>query len=162
RQPFPYGWNEGHGSRVGVFRRDGDGTDLRWFEVSPCYVYHPMNAFDDGDRVVVDVVRHPSTMRTDVNGPFEGNPVLERWTIDLARGGAVAEQRLDDHPLEFPRVDERLTGHRHRIGYAPVNTDPDATEPVFDAVMRIDTETQQATVRSFGPGQFAHEFVFVP
>lgn len=159
-QPFPYGWNADHGARIGVFRRDGDGRDLRWFEVGPCYVYHPMNAYDDGDHVVLDVVRHPSTMRTDTSGPFEGHPTLERWTIDLARGGQVAEQRLDDHPLEFPRVDERLTGERHRYGYAPVNTDPSETEPVFDAVMRIDTATGQTNTRSFGPGQCAHEFVF--
>ncbi len=161
-QPFPYGWNAEHGARVGVFRRDGDGSDLRWSEVEPCYVYHPMNAFDDGDRVVVDVVRHPSTMRVDVTGPFEGHPTLDRWTVDVAGGGAVHEQRLDDHPMEFPRVDERLTGRPHRYGYAPVSADPAETEPVFDAVMRVDTATGQTEVRSFGYGQRAHEFVFAP
>src|SRR5690606_25836070 len=123
-QPFPYGWNPAHPSRVGVFRRDGDGSDLRWYALDPCYVYHPMNAFDDGPRIVVDVVRHPSTMRTDPTGPFEGHPTLDRWVIDLG-GDEVTETRLDDHPLEFPRVDERRTGLRHRFGYAPVSTSTD-------------------------------------
>jgi carotenoid cleavage dioxygenase len=50
-------------------------------------------------------------------GPDEGPPTLERWSIDLAAGKLV-EERLDDRGQEFPRVDERLVGRRHRYGYA--------------------------------------------
>jgi carotenoid cleavage dioxygenase len=56
---FPYAWNPDYPARVGVMARDGDGSDVRWFDVEPCYVYHPLNAYDDGDHVVADVVRHP-------------------------------------------------------------------------------------------------------
>lgn len=158
--PFPYAWNGSHPSRVGVFRRDGDGSDLRWFEVEPCYVYHPMNAHTDGDRVVLDVVRHPSTMRTDPTGPFEGNPTLDRWTIDLT-AGRVDEARLDDRPLEFPRIDERRTGRRNRYGYAPTNTGT-APDPVLDGLRRFDLDADASVQRTFGPGCSTSEFVFVP
>ena len=46
---FPYRWNEGRTARVGILPLGGLGTDVRWFEVEPCYVFHPMNAYDDGD-----------------------------------------------------------------------------------------------------------------
>ena len=50
---------------VGVMPRDGGNADVRWLDVDLCYVYHPLNAYDDGDRVVVDVVRHPTMFAND-------------------------------------------------------------------------------------------------
>ena len=98
--------------------REGGNADVRWFDVEPCYVFHPMNAYDDGDTIVLDVVRHPKMFDTDHLGPNEGPPTLDRWTVDLA-DGKVRESRFDDRGQEFPRVDERLVGKRHRYGYAP-------------------------------------------
>ncbi|MGV8875342.1 MAG: carotenoid oxygenase family protein, partial [Rhodococcus sp. (in: high G+C Gram-positive bacteria)] len=54
---FPYSWNPKHQARVGVMPRDGGSTDVRWFDVEPCYVFHPMNAYDDGNTIVLDVIR---------------------------------------------------------------------------------------------------------
>jgi carotenoid cleavage dioxygenase len=158
--PFPYHWNPDHPCRLGIFSRHGDGSDLSWFDVDPCYVYHPVNAYDDGERTVLDVVRHASTMRTDPSGPFEGHPRLERWIVDRV-GGKVTQTTVDDHPQEFPRIDERLAGRRHRYGYAPVDT-RQASTPEFDGVARFDLETGDVTTRAFGPGCTASEFVFVP
>ena len=98
--------------------REGGNADVRWFDVEPCYVFHPMNAYDEGDTIVLDVVRHPKMFDDDHLGPNEGPPTLDRWTVDLA-DGKVRESRFDDRGQEFPRVDERLVGKRHRYGYAP-------------------------------------------
>ena len=159
--PFPYRWNPDHPCRLGVFDRGGDGSDLTWFEVDPCYVYHPMNAYDDGDRIVLDVVRHASTMRTDPSGPFESNPRLDRWILDRT-GGKVVQTTTDDHPQEFPRIDERLAGRLHRYGYAPVDTTRSAATAEFDGVARFDLATGDVATRAFGPGCTTSEFVFVP
>ena len=59
-----YRWAPERQARVGVMPREGTAADIRWFEVQPCYVFHPLNAYDDGDRVVLDVVRHPSVFTT--------------------------------------------------------------------------------------------------
>ena len=159
---FPYAWNPDYPARVGVLSRDGDGSDVRWFEVEPCYVYHPLNAYDDGsDRIVLDVVRHPKMFASDRHGPNEGSPTLDRWTVDLT-GGKVLEERLDDRGQEFPRVDERLTGRRHRFGYAPaVGTDASHIE-LTGSLLKHDLVASRTDVRAFGPAQQAGEFVFVP
>ena len=34
--------------RIGLVPLGGRGSDVRWFEVNPCYVFHPLNSFDDG------------------------------------------------------------------------------------------------------------------
>ena len=157
---FPYRWNPDYQARVGVLARDGGSADVEWFDVEPCYVYHPLNAYEDGDTIVVDLVRHPKSFDTDRNGPFEGPPTLDRWTIDR-RAGKVLEDRLDDHPQEFPRIDERLTGRRHRYGYSVGASDASKSVSAFDAVFKHDALTGATTAHSFGTGE-ASEFVFVP
>ena len=41
----------------------GEAAEVEWFEIEPCYVYHPLNAHDDGDEVVLDVDVGDRTMR---------------------------------------------------------------------------------------------------
>ena len=70
--PFPYWWNPKHPARVGVMPRRGSNADVRWFDVEPCYVFHPMNAYDDGDTIVLDVVRAPEDVRPQPPGAERG------------------------------------------------------------------------------------------
>jgi carotenoid cleavage dioxygenase len=155
---FPYRWNPDYPARVGAFSRDGDASDIRWYDVDAAYVFHPMNAYDDGDDdIVLDVVRHPKMFANEVRGPNEGPPTLDRWTIDT-HAAKVLETRLDDHPQEFPRIDERLTGQRHRYGYSVGFSD----ESVEDRVLKHDVSAGTSISRSFGAGSQASEFVFVP
>jgi carotenoid cleavage dioxygenase len=115
--PLPYRWSPEYGARVGLLPREGRAEDVVWCEVEPCYVFHPMNAYDAPDgRVVMEVVRHPRMFASDFRGPNEGAPTLERWTLDPS-GGPVKEERLDDEGQEFPRHDERRVGKPYRFGY---------------------------------------------
>jgi carotenoid cleavage oxygenase len=159
---FPYAWNPDYPARVGVMSRDSDGSNVRWFDVEPCYVYHPLNAYDDGsDRIVLDVVRHPKMFAADRQGPNEGPPTLDRWTVDLS-GDKVLEERLDDRGQEFPRVDERLTGRRHRFGYVPAVGTAVGDIDLTGSLLKHDLVAGRSEVRSFGPAHRAGEFVFVP
>lgn len=155
---YPYSWNPRYPARVGVMPREGGNADVRWFDIEPCYVFHPMNAYDEGETVVLDVVRHPKMFDTDRHGPNEGDPVLERWTVDLA-AGHVREQRLDDRAQEFPRVDERLVGKRHRYGYAP---ELGAGAEQGSALLKHDFPHGKTVRREFGRGMEVGEFVFEP
>ncbi|MCH9642286.1 MAG: carotenoid oxygenase family protein [Actinomycetia bacterium] len=159
---FPYSWNPGYPARVGVMPREGANADVRWFDVEPCYVFHPMNAYDSdsprGDSIVLDVVRHPKMFDTDHLGPNDGPPTLERWTVDLA-DGKVRESRIDDRAQEFPRIDERLVGKRHRYGYAPT-VGFEAGEG--DTLLKHDLVGHNAVSKSFGSGKVLGEFVFQP
>lgn len=98
---LPYRWNPDYVARVGLLPHDGESADVQWFEVDPCYVFHTLNAYDEGDTVVLDLVRHPKMFATDVNGPHEGRPTLERWTLDRT-SGKVLTSRLTDGGHEFP------------------------------------------------------------
>ncbi len=158
---FPYRWDADYGARLGVLPREGTDADVAWFEVEPCYVYHPLNAHDDGDRVVLDVIRYDRMFDRDRLGPNDGAPALWRWTLDLG-SGAVKEEQLDDRAVEFPRVDERVVGRRHRFGWA---TSLSVGEDLgFDgsSVVRYDLVTGATEVHDFGPARSTGEAVFVP
>jgi carotenoid cleavage dioxygenase len=133
-----------------------------WHDVEPCYVFHFMNAYDvPGGGVVLDVVRHPSMFRTHLLGPSEGAPTLERWHLD-GNGGAVKEERLDDHGQEFPRVDERVVGRPHRYGYAVAVGTTDDILGTESMLVCHDLERGSSVERSFGRGAGVGEAVFVP
>ena len=154
---FPYRWNPDHPPRVGLLPLDGEADQVRWFDAPSCYVFHTLNAYDAGDAVVVDLVRHPRMFASRFNGPDEGTPVLERWTLDLA-SGAVKTETLDDRGQEFPRIDERLTGRPHRYGYtagfgAGVEHGP---------AIKHDLATGTVAVHDHGPGRVTLEPLFVP
>jgi carotenoid cleavage dioxygenase len=156
--PFPFTWDDDYGARIGVMSRDGDGRDLRWYEIDPCYVFHPMNAYEDGDRLVLDVVRHPDMFRpAEEEKPLLARQRLDRWTVDRA-AGTVREETLDDRPVEFPRVDPRRAGLPYRYGYAAVGTDASTAS----AVVREDLATGAAVFHDFGPGRHPGEPTCVP
>jgi carotenoid cleavage dioxygenase len=157
---FPYCWQADYPARLGVLPRDADASAIRWFDIEPCYVFHPMNAYDDGDRIVLDVVRYDRMFDRERLAPSEAAPALERWTMD-SRGGSVATERRDDRAQEFPRVDERLVGRRHRYGYAS-SFDLEHAREAEGTVYRHDLQTATSVVRTFGKGCGAGEFVFVP
>jgi len=161
---FPYVWDNDYGARVGLMPLGGTADQVQWFEIEPCYVFHPLNAFDDGDTVVLDVVRHPRMFDRSRLGPNDGGPSLWRWTLDRTTGRAH-EQQLDDRAVEFPRVDERLVGRRHRYGWATGLTVGDGDDVDFpgSTLVRYDsTGGGDPEVVSFGPGRTAGETVFVP
>ncbi len=168
---LPYLWDPEYTPRVGLLRRVAGGAgitgtssdpDVTWFEIDPCYVFHPMNSFETvnaaGDPVVVlDAVRHPKMFDRERRGPSEGPPRLDRWTFNL-RTGRAANETLDDHPQEFPRVDERLVGREYRYGY----TAGIGSGFRQDAIARIDTVTGRVERRTDSARYGYGEPVMVP
>jgi carotenoid cleavage dioxygenase-like enzyme len=167
----PFTWEPERGTRIGIMPRSGGNGDVRWFETEASYVFHPLNAYEDGTTVVLDVARYP---RLDFMAPREARDTkydrgddgsrLHRWRIDLAPGGSVRSEPLDDVVCEFPRADERRLGRRHRFGYAAAVApgQADTNMPLFTAVRRYDLERGTTQMRTFGPTDGVGEPLFVP
>ncbi len=159
---FPFSWSDDYPARMGLLDREADdGNDVAWFDVDPCYVFHPLNAYDlpDGG-VVLDAVRHPKVFASNLNGPNEGGPTLRRWTFDPSSGKAT-EELLDDRPQEFPRMDERILGKPHRFGYGAAFI-PDETGVAHGDAVKHDLVGGTSEVHDYGEGRKTLEPVFVP
>jgi carotenoid cleavage oxygenase len=158
---LPLSWDPEHPSRVGVMPRDGAAEDVRWFDVEPCYVLHTLNAYEEDDRLVLDVTRWPKMFEQNHDGPRDGAPRLDRWTVDLA-AGKVIEGTLDDRPQEFPRVDDRVLTRPHRYGYTIAYQPYDGhVQPRPEGLLVRDHHQDDAQLVTFG-GRRPTEFTFVP
>ena len=158
-----YQWDENYRARVGVLRRDDPCGAVRWLDVNPCYVFHTLNAYDDGDRIVLDVLRYlrrfdDSEQNGGPHGPLHA-ATLWRWTIDLA-AGRVHEQQLDDRTGEFPRIDDRLAGLPAAYGH--VTTTRGGPDGQHGALTRYDLRTGAATSHEFDNHRVPGEAAFVP
>jgi carotenoid cleavage dioxygenase-like enzyme len=157
----PFAWDDTYRARVGILPRMGTDADIRWFDVDPCYVFHPLNAYQDGSKIVCDVGRHEDMWRTSMED-FPPS-YLHRWTFDLATG-QVSEEQLDDVSHAFPRVDDRVVGLRHRYGWVVSPRSGSATSlDSLDAagvVARYDLSTGEREIADLGPSAHPAEFVF--
>ena len=159
-----FAWEPDMGTHIGVVRRDGSG-EMRWFETDPCYVYHPMNAYNVGDRIVAHVMEfeevplfsHADGRPTDARDAF-----LTEWVIDLNDNtNSIVRRRLDDVRGEFPRVDDRFACGEYRHGYfAGTIGDPEDFE--FNAIFHWDHDTNRRVHYELPQGDAAGEPVFVP
>jgi carotenoid cleavage dioxygenase len=164
-----FSWEPERGTRLGVMPRSGGNADVRWFETDASYVFHPMNAYADGDAIVLDVARYGrldfmSVQSLDSPSYRDENAArMHRWRIDLRNGG-VRSTPLDDIVAEFPRVDERRLGRRHRFGYT-VAREPElnaGARPVFTSIRKYDLERGTTETRRFGAENGVGEPLFVP
>jgi carotenoid cleavage dioxygenase len=161
-----FSWEPERGTRIGVMPRDGGNADVRWYETEACYVFHPMNAYTEDDTVVLDVARYNELRFMEPDAARIGDPDaarLHRWRIDLRPGGSVASTPLDDTSGEFPRVDERRVGRKHRFGYLAANTpDDDGNIELWSSVKKYDLARGTSVERRFGAGNGVGEPLFVP
>ena len=161
---IPFRWDESYGACVGVMRRDGDGTDLRFIEIPACYVFHVYNAYDDGRRIVMDVIEHERTFENDgmLQDAQSAPPRCVRWNIDPDAGTlqrSVVSDHAPGHGEEFPRIDPRLVGRKHRYGYA-VETSSDSSV-AFAGLLKRDFQTGTLQTHHVGDRRAASEGVFV-
>ncbi len=116
---MPYRWDDDYGARLGVMPRGAGSDRTRWFDIEPCYVFHPANSFERaGGHIVFDVARYPEFWRRG-SDDFTPDANLHRWVIDLETG-TVAETQLDDLPIEFPRVPDAAVGRANGRVYGAV------------------------------------------
>jgi carotenoid cleavage dioxygenase-like enzyme len=162
-------WEPERGAKLGIMPRNGGNADVRWFDIDPCYVFHPMNAFDENGVVTLDVARYEQLLFMDPTSAREPGwrdknvAKLHRWTIDLAKGG-VRSAPLDDGDGEYPRVDERRVGRKHRFGYMAL-TGPEGNDdgvPVWTSIRKYDLDRGTSETRHFGAGNGVGEPLFVP
>jgi carotenoid cleavage dioxygenase-like enzyme len=136
-------WQPERRTRVLVVDRD-TGDLLADPTFDPAFTFHHINAYNDGDTVVLDLVEFPdagiveATRMDELDGPgFPSAPdgYHVRYRIDVA-ANALERSRLHDRGLELPRVARDVVGRRHRYAYAQTTDREDA-----HGLLKVDCET---------------------
>ena len=154
-------------SRFAVLPRYGDNSSVIWFEAKPCYIYHVVNAWEEGDEVIMDCCITPdptpqrnfSSAMEKLNAYLRLEAHLYRYHFNL-KTGETKEYQLDDLPTEFPMMRSSMIGRKTRYAY---NQKFDNSEKMrFDALVKYDTENQTSQIHYYGNGKFGSEAPFVP
>jgi carotenoid cleavage dioxygenase len=158
----PFGWHPESGARLGVMPREGTNADVTWHEIDPCYVFHPLNAYEDGDRIELLVCRQDRAMAGGFDDIESARAHLWRWSIDQ-RTGTVTETQLDDRIADFPRVDDRLVGHHSRYGYlTEIREEPGIGAAIGSELYKYDLRTGGVETHTTNATTRLGEPVFAP
>jgi carotenoid cleavage dioxygenase len=156
-------------SRFGVLPRRGGTSDVRWFEFTPGDVLHMVNAWEEGDWIVMDGCFQPDpTIR---RNPAEGELAsmlgylrirshLHRWQMNL-RTGETRETALDDLNVEFCLPDTLRYGEKTRYSYHQ-HIPEDMFTVEFRALVKYDHESGAARRYDYPDGWYASESPYAP
>ena len=141
-----FAWDSSLPTWLGVMRRDGDGTDLRWFQGPERCATHTMGCFSDGERVYVDMdmgAKNQFPFFPNLDGsPFDAVAAqgrITRLSVDLARSsrpGYDMEVLYPDTGV-LSRQDDRYHTIPYSVGFMPCL---DVTQP-------LDARLAQAPMR---------------
>ena len=156
----PFGFDPSAGARLGVMPRNGTNVDVRWFEIDPCYVFHPVNAYDVDEKIVIHVSRQPEAFGSSSDDYAEVGR-LWRWTIDLSLG-TVTEEQIDDRPGDFGRVADKVVGLDAQYGYLMAMAgEGNSEEPVYgSSLWKYDLHTGACWEHHLGDAVRGGEPVF--
>gem|GEM_PF-2356029 len=159
--------------------REGVGALIRVPLPEPLQIaFHVINAFDDGDRVVVDLVTYGGRTRLDAlaarthrermgisteHGPM---PVPMRFVIDPAKAEIVAQRPIGDVTGEAPEVADEHMGKPYRFAYLPIGGPADDTPDrsayvYFSRLAKVDVENNTSTHWSVGADAIVSPSAFV-
>jgi len=160
-------WVKGKPSVVHILPRPGrKGKTIRTFEISPSFVFHHANAYEEQDDIIIDSIHYKSLpaigrealpeQGIDPNVAF--NSKLKRTTVNL-RTGIVGIQTLSNEYLEMPSVNPLCQAAQHRYVYG--------YQSDFDnrmiGISQISVDSSGIVNSWFpGPGKFLLEPRFIP
>lgn len=138
-------WEPQRDTRIAVIPRDGRGA-VRWFATGPFWVWHIANAYEAGGGEAV-VLHYPYWSHPAFGAAAPATGGLHRMTLHLGTGRAAIDE-LDNRVCEFPRIDDRRLGRRHRYLHTGAKDPTLTAEPgIWNALVRYDLETGAAAER---------------
>lgn len=160
----PFGFKPECGARLGAMPRDGNNSDVRWFDIDPCFVFHSFNSFEEGNKIILYVSRQQEAMVggfKDIYGGEKTVARLWRWIIDL-ENGRVSEEQLDDGACDFPRVNDNRIGLHTEYGYCmQIKTDVESLT-FGETLFKYHLESGKRTDHHLGSNVAGGEPVFAP
>lgn len=142
-------WRPERGVRFHVVEKTS-GRVVRTARCEAFFAFHHVNAFEEGEDVVMDVVTRPDATIIDLlyldrlrsDAPVDPTGKLMRFRVTAKQN--ITSEQLTDVTLELPRFDyAHRAGLRHRFVYGASQTSPGE---FFDSLTKIDLEHSGAAV----------------
>jgi len=163
---FPFAFDASAGAFIGVLARGASVSTIKWIEAPVRYVFHYLNAWNEGTNITFDAIDFPVAPNfPNVDGSIpaydDAQGKLTRWTLDV-KTGVIDRQQTHHVAAEFPRIDDRFAAARHRHGFiAGASQRTKGDGGLFHEIRHIDCETGKVQTWDAGFGNGVSEPVFV-
>ena len=165
----PIRWEpEGNDSLIGILKRNDTKAKTKWYKIPTCWVYHNMNAYDDGDNVVMVVAKFPRIPMFGLDTknpspPFTEQPqaVLAKWTLNL-KTGDFNEEIINTHDVEFPLMDPRFLTKKQKHGWYTSLINDVQKYGLWNTVNHYDFEKETEESYYSGKDHYIGESLFTP
>ncbi|MBM5823296.1 MAG: Apocarotenoid-15,15'-oxygenase [Cyanobacteria bacterium K_Offshore_surface_m2_011] len=131
------------------------------------FVFHHLNAWEEGDSVVVESIFYDDFPSIGPGEDFRAvdfdqipEGLLQRCTLDLT-SGSVTSERLSPRTCEFAMVNPQRVGLRARQAWMAVAERERGNDPL-QAIQKLELESGASRVWSAAPRGFVSEPVMVP
>lgn len=163
-------------SRFAVIPRHGTAEQIRWFEASPRYMLHVVNAWEEvnaqGETEII-MLGTPYAMPKQFDGALDVKRLLftigtqgmdqelYQWRFNLATG-QTRESVVDDvFNTEFPMINARFQGYKNRYSYNVLMGKMRTLEqPRFQGLVKYDYELGHSVAYNPGEGYWFSEAPF--
>jgi len=167
-------------SRFAVFpRMITDQSQIKWFETPACYMWHALNAWEEGDEVVLYGCRSNRVdyFKLDDENLMPEHPIpvdnehmtyLHTWRFNLKTGEVKERTVTKNFGCEFPTINNKYIGVKTRWGYIGRYADRSIKDSYIDAVIKLDVASDKEgqefkyQVYEFPQGWYSGEWLFVP
>ncbi|HEX6859650.1 MAG TPA: carotenoid oxygenase family protein [Caulobacteraceae bacterium] len=160
-----FAWEPDKPAMVAVMSRADGVSSLRWFSTDPCYVFHPMNAWEEDGKIYAEVMKYdvaPLFPMADGSPGKKSAAYLVRWIFDLeGETDTIREEPLDDLAGEFPRFDERFAFAPYRHGWIGGQSRRPG-DIRTDSLAHLDLKTGRRATWLLPQGDYVSEPVFTP
>lgn len=164
--------HENRPSRFAVVPRYGRVDEIQWFEANPTYMLHVVNAWEEGDEVIM--VGTPYRMHLKEDGSLDTERLektihwrqrdflLYEWRFNLKTN--KTEERVIDDVLntEFPIINSAYQGRKTNFTYNVIFPYGGREEPRYPGLVKYNLTTGGYIAYSEGPQFFYNEPGFAP
>lgn len=152
-------WEPQRNTRFHLIDRS-QGVVIRSYETEAFFCFHHVNAYEEKDTLVVDLVKYPDAQIVFGDPPPEQIRTLERFRLDL-QGSSILQHTLAETLLELPRIHyQKYNASVYRYVYG-VGFKYPANDKDNIPIIKIDV-SNGSTLEWKEPGSLAGEPIFIP
>lgn len=157
----PVAMDESKAHRFGILLKYAtNDSAIVWFSIPGVSCFHYLNAWEEGDEVVIvgSNITPPSRI---FNNPSKLTCFLTEFRLNM-KNGRTSQRRVSEWNLDMGRINEDFSGRKSRYVYLSMN----GPWPKFSGIVKLDLQaaagSAEVAVRRFPPGCFGSEPVYVP
>ncbi|MCB1178990.1 MAG: carotenoid oxygenase family protein, partial [Leptospiraceae bacterium] len=163
-----FNWTPSNGTRIIIVERES-GKTIHEIKTDTFFTFHHLNAFDDGDDLIVDIAIYDdwsiidelymNTLKSD-KGALTQTSIPYRFKIDI-KTGTLEKSKIVDEKIELPVINFfKNSGKKYSFVYG-VGNNKNLPPDFLNQLIKIDVETKE--IKYWNPkNHYPQEPFFVP